>query len=204
MGASGASRFPLTGELAAKRTGESRARSFEGGWIYGHRFRRHGCDVSAKQPGQSARSSGKGGSRKQARVSAVGRDCWRQVGVRLTPLPMALEGEEAEIVYVPNFQGLTSQSSSGRPMQGVPGSTVDNGRGQGRRYGPDRYPETDTDKGHDHNGAGDPHSHDWGRPANGSPPTHEDRGPPRPVRPGDPVAGSNPPPKPPPKKPHQN
>jgi hypothetical protein len=97
-------------------------------------------------------------------------------------------------------QGLTSQS---RPFKGTPGSTVDDGRGQGRRYGPDEHPETDTDKGHDHNGAGDPHSHDWGRPPGGGPPTHEDRGPARPVKPGDPVAGSNPPPKP-PKQPDQN
>jgi RHS repeat-associated protein len=51
-------------------------------------------------------------------------------------------------------QGSTSES---RPFKGTPGSTVDDGHGQGRRYGPDGHPETDTDKSHDHNGAGDPH-----------------------------------------------
>jgi RHS repeat-associated protein len=71
------------------------------------------------------------------------------------------------------------------PFKGEPGSTADNGR-QGRRYGPDGYPETDVDTGHDH-GAGDPHAHDWGRPADGGPPTAGNRGPGRPIGPGDPL-----------------
>jgi hypothetical protein len=81
--------------------------------------------------------------------------------------------------------------SRSNPFTGNPGDTStvrhpDGTTGQTRRYGPDGYPETDVDRGHDHTGAGDPHAHDWGRPSNGAPPTHEDRKPPRPVQPGDP------------------
>ena len=71
------------------------------------------------------------------------------------------------------------------PLTGVPGSESQTDI-QTRRYGPDGYPETDTDTGHDHNGAGNPHSHDWKRPGDGKPPTHKDRGPARPWKPGDP------------------
>jgi len=80
--------------------------------------------------------------------------------------------------------------SRSNPLTGKPGDTTtlrnpDGTVRQVRGYGPDGYPKTDVDHGHDH-GAGDPHSHDWGRPANGGPPTHVDRGPGRPVQPGDP------------------
>ena len=70
------------------------------------------------------------------------------------------------------------------PFKGCPGSTETKPK-QTRKYGPDGYPATDVDTGHDH-GAGDPHAHDWGRPADGGPPTAEDRGPGRPLQPGDP------------------
>lgn len=82
---------------------------------------------------------------------------------------------------VPN----TATSPRSNPMQGDPGSTStttqpDGSPKQIRTYGPDGYPETDVDFGHDH-GAGDPHAHDWERPEDGGPPTHEDRGEGRPI-----------------------
>jgi len=77
------------------------------------------------------------------------------------------------------------------PLTGEPGETSTTNHPDGtpkqvRKYGPDTYPETDVDYGHDH-GQGDPHAHDWGRPSDGSPPTHVDRGVGRPVQPGDPT-----------------
>lgn len=87
-------------------------------------------------------------------------------------------------------QDTITQSRS-NPFTGNPGETVtltnpDGSPKQVRRYGPDGHPQTDVDYGHDHTGAGDPHAHDWSRPADGSPPTHNDRGTPRPVQPTDP------------------
>ncbi|WP_426306870.1 RHS repeat-associated core domain-containing protein [Acidovorax facilis] len=84
-----------------------------------------------------------------------------------------------------------SSSSSSNPMIGEPGCEVEcnNKRGnrkQTRRYGPDGFPETDTDWDHWHEGLGPPHSHDWTRPADGSRPNHGDRGNGRPSVPGDP------------------
>jgi len=80
------------------------------------------------------------------------------------------------------------------PFVGPPGST-DVKPKQTRKYGPDGYPETDVDTGHDH-GAGDPHAHDWTRPPGGGPPTAEDRQPGRPLQPGDPPPPPNSPPPP--------
>lgn len=90
------------------------------------------------------------------------------------------------------------------PFVGAPGTAVQGGTGS-RSYGPDGYPETDRDTPHPDEagvGSGD-HSHDWGRPAGGGPPTHNDRGPPRAPKPGDPPPprGPNTPPKDPPKPP---
>ncbi len=84
----------------------------------------------------------------------------------------------------------TQSTPRSNPMTGEPGSTSQTTQPDGtpkqvRRYGPDGHPETDVDHGHDH-GQGDPHSHDWGRPQDGSPPTHVDRAPGRPVKPEDP------------------
>jgi uncharacterized protein RhaS with RHS repeats len=96
-------------------------------------------------------------------------------------LRAALSG--ASSIFCPSGPTL-HQASSSRPFQGVPGSTIYGGDGS-RTYGPDGFPETDVDIGHDH-GAGDPHAHDWGRPSSGGPPTARDRGPGRPIGPGDP------------------
>jgi len=82
------------------------------------------------------------------------------------------------------------------PFTGTPGSTVV-GPKQSRSYGPDGYPQTDVDTGHDH-GAGDPHAHDWGRPQGGGQPEAGDRAPGRPVAPGDPPLPQNAPQPPPP------
>lgn len=73
------------------------------------------------------------------------------------------------------------------PWTGVPGSTAV-GPGQSRKYGDDGYPEIDRDAPHpDHSAPGNgDHSHDWGRPADGSPPTNSNRGPGRLPKPGDP------------------
>jgi RHS repeat-associated protein len=76
------------------------------------------------------------------------------------------------------------------PWQGNPDDTAhtthpDGNPKQDRKYGPDGFPQTDVD--HDaHGGAPDPHAHDIGRPSDGSAPTDADRGPWRPVQPGDP------------------
>ena len=78
---------------------------------------------------------------------------------------------------------LTSDTTL--PFIGPPGSTAQTDK-QSRKYGTDGYPDTDVDTGHDHNGAGDPHSHDWGRPPDGGPPTRTDRSTARPWKPGDP------------------
>ena len=77
------------------------------------------------------------------------------------------------------------------PFTGTPGSVSvtwqPNGQPrQVRRYGSDGYPETDIDYVQDH-GQGLPHVHDWGRPADGEPPTNEDRGEGRAPQPGDPT-----------------
>ncbi|MGD0473978.1 MAG: RHS repeat-associated core domain-containing protein [Candidatus Velthaea sp.] len=67
---------------------------------------------------------------------------------------------------------------------GDPGSTQI-GDKQTRTYGPDGYPETDVDTGHNH-GQGDPHTHQWTRPSGGGPPKNTNRQPGRPWKPGDP------------------
>jgi RHS repeat-associated protein len=90
----------------------------------------------------------------------------------------------------PAVPGTQSNQPKSNPMTGTPGSTSqttqpDGSPKQVRRYGPDGHPKTDVDHGHDH-GQGDPHAHDWGRPSDGSAPTHTDRGPGRPVTPNDP------------------
>ena len=98
--------------------------------------------------------------------------------------------------------------SKSNPMTGKPGSISttyhpDGKPKQTREYGNDGSPKTDVDYGHDH-GQGDPHAHDWGRPSDGSQPTHADRGPGRPVQPSDPkpaAAGSQTQPPPPSPKP---
>ncbi|MBS0426541.1 MAG: RHS repeat-associated core domain-containing protein [Proteobacteria bacterium] len=93
---------------------------------------------------------------------------------------------------VDTYQAVKNwMASNSNPIQGEPGCEVEcqNKKGnkkQTRRYGADGYPETDTDWDHSHDGLGSPHSHDWGRPADGSAPTHGDRGEGRPSVPGDP------------------
>jgi RHS repeat-associated protein len=70
-------------------------------------------------------------------------------------------------------------------FQGEPGEIV-RGEKQTRVYGPDGFPKTDVDTGHDHDESGDPHVHDWGRPPGGGTPTELERGPGRPWTPADP------------------
>lgn len=76
----------------------------------------------------------------------------------------------------------------GKPSRtGEPGSTVRGTTGS-RTYGEDGYPVRDRDTPHPDEagcGSGD-HCHDWGRPADGGPPTHRDRSPGRLPQPGDP------------------
>jgi RHS repeat-associated protein len=91
-----------------------------------------------------------------------------------------------------------TKPSKSNPIKGEPGGTSEKpGRdgkpGQIRHYGEDGYPVRDIDHGHDHNGAGDPHVHDWGRPADGSPPAAGDRGPARSPQPGEIPGHNNPP-----------
>lgn len=54
---------------------------------------------------------------------------------------------------------------------------------QTRTYDADGKPTKNIDYGHDHNGAGDPHAHDWYYPSPQSP--NPVRGPARPLRPGE-------------------
>lgn len=73
------------------------------------------------------------------------------------------------------------------PFRGPPGRTI-RGPKDSRTYGPDGFPQTDRNEPHASEagiGNGD-HSHDWERPADGSDPTHIDRGPPRLPQSGDP------------------
>jgi uncharacterized protein YukE len=62
-------------------------------------------------------------------------------------------------------QQVGDRSPDDLPARGAPGSSGvrDDGQGNGqiRDYGPDGRAVKDYDFGHDHNGAGDPHAHDW-------------------------------------------
>lgn len=80
--------------------------------------------------------------------------------------------------------GYTDTPQNKPPFTGDPDSTVRGGTGNG----PDGYPLTDRDLPHpNEKGIGnDDHCHDWGRPANGGPPTDRDRGSSRAPRVGDP------------------
>jgi RHS repeat-associated protein len=82
----------------------------------------------------------------------------------------------------------TENPNTSNPIEGEPGSCSEcnNSKGkkkQRRYYGEDGYPNKDIDYDHAHgNGddnSGSPHAHDWDRPADGSPPTHKNRGPAR-------------------------
>ena len=94
----------------------------------------------------------------------------------------AASGSEGEVE--PEF---TDSEDNKLPWRGEPGSTVRGGT-QSTTYGNDGYAETQRDTPHpDEKGCGNgDHCHDIGRPENGGPPTHRDRGPSRPPRPGDP------------------
>ena len=72
--------------------------------------------------------------------------------------------------------------SRSNPFSGRPGTTRTIPGKQTREYAPDGWPQKDIDYDHDHDGVR-PHQHDWGRPSDGGPPTHRDRGPGRPLEP---------------------
>jgi len=107
--------------------------------------------------------------------------CSRRVGSRrlISQIPVG-GGRTIDDLVADAWENLLF--SRRPPFQGVPDST-DVGDVQSTPYGPDGYPDVQVDTGHDHNGAGDPHSHDWGRPGPGRPPTHADRGDARPYNP---------------------
>jgi RHS repeat-associated protein len=89
----------------------------------------------------------------------------------------------------------TTSDGTSNPMEGEPGScsSCNNSKGnkkQDRYYGSDGWPQTDIDYDHDHKDAdgkkaGKPHAHDWSRPADGSRPAAENRGPARPLKPSE-------------------
>ncbi|GAA0756996.1 hypothetical protein GCM10009107_36140 [Ideonella azotifigens] len=88
----------------------------------------------------------------------------------------------------------TVSPGTSNPMEGEPGSTSTSNNSKGnknqvRTYGTDGWPEKDVDYDHSHgkgrNNVGSPHAHDWGRPAGGGRPTQADRGPARPLLPGE-------------------
>lgn len=108
------------------------------------------------------------------------------------------DGDEADSAGDgPGSEGGKKTFSDGtsNPMEGEPGScnTCNNSKGnknQERTYAADGWPQTDIDYDHNHldaNGkkVGQPHAHDWGRPADGSRPRAPDRSPARPLRPGE-------------------
>jgi len=110
----------------------------------------------------------------------------------------------------PQTPSQPKQKPKSNPLKGKPGETSTTTKPDGtpkqtREYGDDGYPKTDTDFDHDH-GQGQPHTHEWGRPDDGGPPTNLDRGPGQPVNPDTPPPQSpatppeqpsNPTPKPP-------
>jgi RHS repeat-associated protein len=110
-----------------------------------------------------------------------------QASIRGTALRYGAPGMAAACALA----GVCTFAANSNPLTGEPGSeeTCENKKGnkkQTRRYGTDGFPDVDTDWDHSHEGLGQPHVHDWGRPANGGRPTADDRGPGRPPRPGDP------------------
>jgi hypothetical protein len=86
----------------------------------------------------------------------------------------------------PWISGATRTPAKGGP----PGGKVSFPDGKGgrtdRHYGPNSRAERDVDHGHDHNGAGDPHVHDWDW-SKDSP-----RQPGRPPHPGEHLRNANP------------
>jgi uncharacterized protein RhaS with RHS repeats len=72
------------------------------------------------------------------------------------------------------------------PTKRGPKGGINRGPRKSVEYDEDGWAKKEVDTGHDHNGAGDPHTHDWGRPYGGGRPTDADRGDARPWRPGDP------------------
>lgn len=118
-----------------------------------------------------------------------------QIGTMVLPGPGTVIGAGIGLLggylLADQLSHLLNQMSNSNPLTGEPGSeqTCGNKKGnkkQTRRYGADGYPVTDTDWDHSHDGLGSPHAHDWGRPSDGSPPTHGDRGEGRSPVPGDP------------------
>ncbi|MEN0066046.1 MAG: polymorphic toxin-type HINT domain-containing protein, partial [Myxococcota bacterium] len=103
-------------------------------------------------------------------------------------------GGDGDGVLVHNGCGpVTDIDAASPPFRGDPGTTV-RAKKQSRTYGDDGFPKTDRDLPHPgERGKGDvdvqgsvDHSHDWGRPADGGPPTKTDRGPSRPPTDDDP------------------
>jgi len=103
------------------------------------------------------------------------------------------DSKDAEAAAAGGAESEGSRRSN--PIAGQPGScsTCSNSKGdkkQDRFYGDDGWPEKDIDYDHSHKGedgkaVGKPHAHDWSRPSDGGRPTAEDRGPARPLRPGE-------------------
>jgi RHS repeat-associated protein len=95
------------------------------------------------------------------------------------PIPISVTGPS-----VPTSVATQSGAGSQTPIKGPANGSAaaDNGDGTGtiRQYGPNGNACADYDFGHDHNGAGDPHGHDWNW--NGPKPV---RGPARPLKPGE-------------------
>jgi uncharacterized protein RhaS with RHS repeats len=96
--------------------------------------------------------------------------------------------EKATEAYEYICNSSDNSTPTSRPTNGEPNSVVEDKKGRRRLYGPDGKPLIDVDKGLDHNGAGDPHAHDWGRPwPKGDKGSNGLRGPGRKIKPGDPI-----------------
>ena len=83
--------------------------------------------------------------------------------------------------WASHFSDQTKAANS-NPFKGDPDSwgTCDNKSGdkkQDRKYGNDGYPDYDIDYDHFHDGLPPGHAHNWDRPADGSKPTKDNRGP---------------------------
>jgi len=88
-----------------------------------------------------------------------------------TPAPYHNEDEKAE--------ASNGEKPRGRDWRGEPHSTsAETKGGDARRFAKDGFPEVDHDAPHpNESGVGNNvHVHNWGRPADGSPATHKDRG----------------------------
>lgn len=137
-----------------------------------HRY----VDPSGRQAAAAILGGAARGAAKGARGGVLTAVAGALLGGVLAGLSEVLSENSSDVIDIPDAYP---------PFKGEPGTTV-RGERQTTRYGPDGYPETQSDPAHHGKPGGE--VHDWGRPADGGPPTKDNRGPSRPRRPDDPPA----------------